>query len=47
MTYKRNIPSALKLIVSMFFLSILPVLGYADQVVDKDKTVAEGRSQTE
>ena len=35
-----NIPSALKLIVAVFFLSILPVLGYAltpDQVFDKVK----------
>jgi serine protease Do len=48
MTYKRkngkgtmmNIPSVLKLIVVVFFLSILPVLGYAltpDQVFDKVK----------
>jgi len=48
MTYKRkngkgimmNIPSVLKLIVAVFFLSILPVLGYAltpDQVFDKVK----------
>jgi len=35
-----NIPSVLKLIVAVFFLSILPVLGYAltpDQVFDKVK----------
>jgi cytochrome c-type biogenesis protein CcmH/NrfG len=66
MTYKQkngkkttiNIRPLLKLIVAVFFLSILSVLGCAtsDQVVDKDKTaafehgrkmVAEGRSQTE
>jgi tetratricopeptide (TPR) repeat protein len=44
MTYKR------KLIVAVFFLSILSLSGYSftsNQVAAKVKTVAEGRSQTE